>query len=108
MLSDDECPYTKFIKSLTAKEKAKLLALFRRLADHGLIQDGHKFKKLDGDLWEFKARTPETGLRVTCYRDGDTWILLTGFRKNEDDADPREIKLAKSVMAEDRKLHRRD
>jgi hypothetical protein len=82
-----------------------LYALFNRFADAGLIQDGRKFKRLDGDVWEFKARGRDTGLRVTCYRSGNLLVLLTGFKKKEDDAEPREVSLAKSVMEEDRGLH---
>jgi hypothetical protein len=99
------CPTLDFLDGLSRPDAAKLYAMFRRFADTGLIQDGQKFKRLDGDVWEFKARGRDTGLRVTCYRDGRLLILLTGFLKKEDDAPPREVALAARVMGEDRRLH---
>lgn len=99
------CPSLEFLEGLSKSDAAKLYALFKRIADHALIQDGTKFKKLDGDVWEFKARGRDTGLRVTCYLIGRLVVLLTGFTKKENDAAPREVELAKSVMDEDRRLH---
>ena len=99
---DRSCPALAFMKDLSVGDKAKLLALFQRLADHGRIEDGQKYKRLDGDVWEFKARGQDTGLRVTCYRNGNVIVLLTGFRKKEDEADPREVALATAVLDEDR------
>ena len=103
---DGSCPSLDFLGALSPSDAAKLYGLFDRYAEFGLIQDGQKFKRLDGDVWEFKARGRDTGLRVTCYRNGSFLVLLTGFPKKEDDTEPREIELAKSVMEEDRRLHK--
>lgn len=48
-------PAIDFIKSLSKKDQVKVDALFRRFGDMGLIIDERKFKKLEGDIWEFKS-----------------------------------------------------
>lgn len=100
--NDGSCPARDFLEALESADRAKFYSLFQRFADHGLIQDGTKFKRLDGDVWEFKVRGHHIGLRVTCYRNARLCILLTGFQKNEDEAPPREVTLATTVMTEDR------
>ncbi|MBL8878200.1 MAG: type II toxin-antitoxin system RelE/ParE family toxin [Phycisphaerales bacterium] len=100
-----ECRVKEFLDSLSAKDRAKLFKLFELMANVGRIQDGTKFKRLDGDVWEFKVRGQDTGLRVTCYRSGNLLILLSGFPKKEDEADPGEVSRAKRLMEEDRLMH---
>lgn len=100
---DDGCrPAQEFLETLAPSDRAKLLVLFDRIAEHGLIQDGGKFKQLQGDIWEFKARGRDTGLRVTCYRTGLCIVLLTGFKKKEDEAPRSEIKRAERVCRADK------
>ncbi len=99
------CPSIQFLDGLSPSDSTKLYALFQRYADDARINNGRKFKRLEDNIWEFKARGRDTGLRVTCYRNGDLLILLSGFRKNEDATEPREVSLATSIMEEDQQLH---
>jgi len=41
------CPAREFLDSLSAEKRAKLFALFRRLADVGHITDRKQFKKIE-------------------------------------------------------------
>ena len=51
--------------------------LFRRMAETGVISNVEQFRKLDGEIWEFKR----LGDRIPCFRIDVTWFLTHHFAK---------------------------
>jgi len=90
-------PAIDFIKSLPKKDRVKLEALFRTFGDRGLIRDERKFKKLEGDIWEFKSFQ----IRLLCYRTKNRLIILThGFYKKANKTKKSEIEKAIQIRRE--------
>jgi hypothetical protein len=89
-----------FYKELSCKERQKILALFKRLADTGDIASREHFKCLgkNGDnLWEFKCFQ----LRfLGDYRPGGRFVVALGLRKKKDDHSDSDIKKASRILAE--------
>lgn len=93
-----------FFRSLGQGDKAKILALFRRLADQGYISNGENFKQLGArakgearSFWEFKKHQ----LRfIGAYRPGRRFIVAHGLRKKKDDLRPSDIEKALRIMRE--------
>jgi len=83
---------------LNSKAKDYFTKLFERMCEHGVIQDGSKFKRLEGDVWEFKANNHKK--RITCFMHGRVVFLLSVFKKKEDDTPPHEKDLAQTIMLE--------
>lgn len=104
-------PALDFFQDLALKERQKILALFKRLADHGDIANREHFKSLgkSGDnLWEFKSFQ----LRfLGDYRPGGRFVVALGLRKKKDHHDASDIYKASRILAEhdelERKGHRR-
>lgn len=87
-----------FLNERSDEDKAKLYALFKRLADRGSIMNNEKFKKLEGRIWEFKSHQ----CRMFCgFVDQRTVLLTHGCIKKKDKADPAEISRAKRILDED-------
>lgn len=95
--ADGSSPAREFVAGLSLADQAKILNLFRWLADHGEIKNGQKFKRLDGPIWEFKAHQ----IRIPCFQDGSAWVLTHGFIKKSDRAPRSEIDRAYRIQAED-------
>jgi hypothetical protein len=87
-----------FIDGLPAPDRNKLLALLKRAADMGPmnINDGEKFKKLEGLLFEFKVFQ----IRMPCFYKGRSLVLTHGFKKKKDHTPPSEIERALRIMKE--------
>lgn len=69
------------IKQHHESEFAKLVRSFDRTADHGLIQNPEKFKRLSDTISEFKTGG---GVRILCFLEGRSIIVLTnGFKKKK-------------------------
>lgn len=75
---------------------ARLVALFRRVAEHGDAPNPEQFKHVQGKLFEFKKHQ----IRVFCFRHGDSWILTNGYKKKEDRLRPAKIRQAERIMGE--------
>ncbi len=90
--------FDNFIEELNVAEQTKLLALLKRAADMGPrnINDGEKFKKLEGDLFEFKSFQT----RVPCFYDGRKIVLTHGYKKKQDKTPRREIDRALRIKQE--------
>ena len=77
----NRCPVREFIDNLEKKDQQKVIALLIRLADHGMLGNEQKFRKLEGkgvDLWELKSFQ----VRILCFFDKDRLVILThGFIK---------------------------
>ena len=80
-LIGDRYPVEEFIDSMEEEEKIKILALFDLLGnERGRILNGEKFKKLDGDIYEFKS----SQIRLACFTGkGYSYNLIYGFRKKD-------------------------
>jgi len=89
-------PARDFIESLKDKERAKLSVLFERMADAGRIWNREQFKKVEGDIFEFKRFQ----IRVGCFQEGSTWFLTHGFRKKRDKWQKRELERANRIRNE--------
>ncbi|MFW5731714.1 MAG: type II toxin-antitoxin system RelE/ParE family toxin [Planctomycetota bacterium] len=76
----------------------KLLAMFHRMTEVGRIVNRTKFKKLQGDLWEFKC----SHYRIGCYQDRNSWILTHGFTKKRDTWPKTELARGLRIIEEDR------
>jgi phage-related protein len=86
-----------FIRNLDNLQKAKITALIKRFADHGRISNKEQFKKVEGDLWEFKNYQT----RVIMYYSGKGQITLTnGFIKKTDKIPKSEIDRAYRIKEE--------
>jgi hypothetical protein len=79
--------------------KAKMNALFARMADQGTIINGEKFKKITGtEFFEFKSFQ----VRMPCYYlPGRVLVITHGFKKQSDRIPPSEIARAERIKRED-------
>lgn len=74
------------------------MALFKRLGDTGRIDHREKFKKLDGELWEFKSHQ----IRMPCaFRHPRLVVVTHGFIKKTGRIPPAEIARAERILNED-------
>jgi hypothetical protein len=91
-------PAEEFYVELDQRDKAKILNLFKRLADVGRIGNSTKFKPVEGGILEFKA----FAIRISCYQDQRRWYLLHGFFKNGPFWPRGEVIRAKNLLEEHR------
>lgn len=95
--SNGSMPAKDFIeKDLNITEQAKLLPLFRRMADHGNVPNCEQFKPVEDEIFEFKRHQ----IRVFCFRKDNRWLLTNGYKKKKDRLDPNEIRRAIRVKEE--------
>jgi hypothetical protein len=96
--SDGSSLAGKFIEELSTLDRNKLLALLKRAADMGPmnINDGEKFKKLEGTLFEFKVFQT----RMPCFYQGRSVVLTHGYMKKKDKTPPTEIARAVRIQKE--------
>jgi len=93
--SNASMPAREFIEDeLSQAEQATLLALFKRMADHGSVPNREQFKVVRGKLFEFKKHQ----IRVFCFRKDDRWLLTNGYRKKKDRLDRGEVERAERIM----------
>jgi phage-related protein len=85
----DKCPVQEFIDGLEKQDQKKVIALLKRLADHGMPANEQKFRKLKGlDIWELKSFQA----RIFCFFDiGKIVILTHGFSKKSNETPTEEI-----------------
>jgi phage-related protein len=93
-------PAKEFFDGLVREEQAKVLSLFHRMAEIGRITNTEQFRKVQGDVWEFK----KFQIRFSCYQVERTWFLLHGFRKKQDRWPRREIDTALAILNEHRNM----
>lgn len=96
-------PAREFFFAQSENDRAKLMALFTRLADSGVIADRERFKKLGAraghgkDLFEFKSFQ----LRILGeFRPGRIFVLAHGVRKKKDELNRADIEKALRILAE--------
>lgn len=97
-------PAREFYLDLDDKDKAKIQALFQRLAEHGEIPNREKFKQLGEKagpkgrgLWEFKSFQIRF---IGDFRRGNRFIVAHGLRKKRDDLPRADIDKAVRILAE--------
>jgi hypothetical protein len=82
------CELLQFLSEICGSAPAefgKLIRLFDWTTQYGTLNNKEKFKRLNADVQEFKTNG---GVRVLCFRDGRSIIVLTnGFKKKKDYAD---------------------
>lgn len=95
VLADGSMPARDSLESLTPRDKARVLVLFERLAEHGRIASREQFKKVEGtEFWEFKRFQT----RVICFFLPKGRVILTnGFIKKRDRIDPSDIAIARDI-----------
>ncbi len=91
-------PGKQFFDALPVEDKAKLMRLFALLGDQGKINNPEKFRKLEGDLFEFKSFQ----IRMPCRFLPSGLVLIShGFLKKRDRTPRKEIERAKRIFEEE-------
>ena len=101
MLRNGKCPAKDFLENLNRSDRAtlaKFLVLFRRMANEGIIQNKQQYRKVQGEIWEFKRYQH----RIGCYQDGRILVLTHGFIKKRDKWPKEELKRANRIAQEDK------
>jgi hypothetical protein len=89
-------PAKEFIEGLSVPDQAKILVLFRRMAEKGDVPNREQFKLVEGKIFEFKKQQ----IRVFCFRKENRWQLTNGYKKKRDKLDRSEIDRAQRIMQE--------
>ncbi len=97
-------PARSYYLDLTDNDKAKILALFQRLADQGFIQNREKFKKLGSkakgkgsELWEFKSFQHRF---LGDFRPRSRFIIAHALQKKSDNLPTSDIARAIRILQE--------
>lgn len=91
-------PGKEFFDALPLEDQAKLMWLFKLLADEGKISNPEKFGNLKEGFFEFKSyqiRMP------CCYLPGGLVLITHGFLKKRDRTPREQIERAKRIFEED-------
>lgn len=91
----NDCPVKDFLDTLTDKEAAKVLAVFKTVENENLVSSQF-FKKLKGyDIWEIRVKWSSKIFRFLCFfYKGNIVVLTHGFIKKDQKTPLREIKKA--------------
>jgi hypothetical protein len=94
-------PASTSFAALNDIEKAKVLALFKRLADTGRISNTEKFKKIgkvrNQDLFEFKSFQERF---IGGFRPGKKFIVALGLTKKKDKHNSADLEAAARILSE--------
>jgi phage-related protein len=97
---DGSYPAELFFDQLSKLDQAKLINVFRILADHGVHSNPEKFGDLGDGLYEFKSF--QIRMPYAHAQNEKGLILIThGFNKKKDKTPPTEIARARRILAED-------
>lgn len=91
-------PAEEFLAGLDRDQLTKASALFRWFADHGEIRNREKFKKVRGEIFEFKSYQ----VRVLCFFDSKKLVLTNGCIKKRDTLDESDIARSERIRSEHR------
>ena len=95
--SNGGCQAKDYYESLEYADRAKALALFKRMADVGKIYDKTNFNKDTEKLYVFKPQPH----RFFCFFAGGKRIyVVSAYLKQGERAPPREIKRAENLRIE--------
>ena len=102
--ANGECESKNFLDALGETERAKIFKIIKRLANFGVIQNREQFKKVEGEIWEFK----EFQRRILMYYLPNRRIVLThGFIKKIDKIPRAEIVRANTIRHEYNQIRER-
>lgn len=99
-----ECPAREFLEELDRsndkKDRSSLARFdrsFRWIDQGGRLTDQH-FKKLAGNIWEFRVmgKTP----RILCFMEAGLYVLTHGIIKKQDKVPKNEIERAERIRQE--------
>jgi phage-related protein len=86
-----------FLDGLDRSLRAKIVRIIKRHADFGRIRNKEHFRKVEGDIWEYK----EFQRRILMYHCGPGHIALThGFEKKGNKTPRNQIDRANQIMIE--------
>jgi hypothetical protein len=89
---------------LDESDRAKVLALFQRLADTGRITNEEKFKRVEGtELFEFKSFQVRL---LGDFRPGHRFVVTHGLRKKKDKHSKTDIDTAWTLLKENDQAER--
>jgi hypothetical protein len=100
--ANGDMPAKEFVDGLDPAERRKVVVLFERIAEKGQIHNREQFKKLRGDIYEFKRFQ----IRIACFQEGRNWLLVYGLRKKKDKWRESDLERAERIISEHRQ--RRD
>lgn len=90
-------PVLDFLRSLSAKEQAKIIREIDLLEEFGLALGMPHIRKMQGtdDIWELRIKHSSNNFRIFyfCFSD-NRFILLHGMRKTTNKTPVKELKLA--------------
>lgn len=92
-----ECQARDYYESLEDTDRAKALALFKRMADVGKICDKTKFNQETKKLYVFK---PQPHRFFCFFVKGKRIVMVSAYQKQGDKAPPQEIKRAENLRLE--------
>ena len=93
-----DSPVSDFLGGLSRTERARLAALFERVADHGPLYNPGKSVPLTGqDFLEFKSGQQRI---FWCYLSGNRIVLLHGFTKKSSQTPRRELRAGARLREE--------
>lgn len=88
-------PAQEFFEELGDQDKAKVLALLKRFANHGRISNREKFKKIQDGLFEFKSFQVRL---LGDHRPGHRFLLALGLTKKRNKHRPKDIRKALAIL----------
>lgn len=94
--SNGNMPAKAFLESLSRQERIKFETLFEFMACQGRISNKEKFRKLHGQIWEFKSGQ----FRIACFQKSNIWFLTHGFVKKTGKTRNIEKKRAEEIRKE--------
>lgn len=89
-------PARDFFISLPVGDQTKVMALLKRMAETGQIQNREKFKKV-GDLFEFKSFQIRF---IGDFRVGRVFVVAHGVRKKRNELRPEDLARAQRILDE--------
>jgi phage-related protein len=97
LAASDQCQARDYYRSLDLTDRAKAMALFKRMADIGKIYDLRKFNRETKKLYVFKQQPH----RFFCFFAREMRIyIISAYRKQSSKAPPREIARAERLRLE--------
>ena len=95
--SNGGCQARDYYEALEDADRAKVLALFKRMAEVGKIFDKTKFNKETEKLYAFK---PQPHRFFCFFVKGKRIYIVSAYQKQGDKAPPQEIKRAENLRIE--------
>ncbi|MGO8692900.1 MAG: type II toxin-antitoxin system RelE/ParE family toxin [Rectinemataceae bacterium] len=93
--STKECQARDYYHALNLSDRARTLALFKRMADVGKIYDTSKFTQETKKLYVFK---PQPHRFFSFFFKGKRIIIVSAYRKQGQKAPSRELEHAEALM----------